>query len=134
MFSVLSGVTRKALAVERRVTRKALAVERRGDPEGISGISDTNHEFFTVFGNVLVLGAGKKGRGRKGEIQQGGAPDEGAFLRTQRTHLEIATTSTLYQQQQLLQQQQQQQPQFGDKPIMSVMRHLDRYSRFIFGH
>ncbi len=47
MFSVLSGVTRRTLAVERRVTRRTLAVERRGDPEDISGISDTNHEFFT---------------------------------------------------------------------------------------
>jgi hypothetical protein len=27
-----------------------------------------------------VLGAGKKGRGRKGEIQQRGAPDEGVVL------------------------------------------------------
>jgi hypothetical protein len=31
-------------------------------------------------GNVLVLGAGKKRRGRKGETQQGGAPDEGVCL------------------------------------------------------
>jgi hypothetical protein len=54
-------------------TRRTLAVERRGDPEDISGVSDTNHEFFTQNGNVLVLGAGKKGRGGKGGIKEEGA-------------------------------------------------------------
>jgi hypothetical protein len=37
-------------------------------------------QVLTHFGDVLVLGAGKKGRGRKGETQQRGAPDEGVFL------------------------------------------------------
>jgi hypothetical protein len=73
MLGVLSRVTRKVLAVERRITRKVLAVERRGNPEGISGISDTKHEFFTENGNALVLGAGKKGRGGKGGIKEEGA-------------------------------------------------------------
>jgi hypothetical protein len=37
----------------KRATRKGSAVERRGNPEGISGISDTEHEFFTSFPSVL---------------------------------------------------------------------------------
>jgi hypothetical protein len=51
-------------------------VERRGDPDGLA-------EFPTPcadLGDVLVLGAGKKRRGRKGETQQRGAPDEGVCL------------------------------------------------------
>jgi hypothetical protein len=47
-------------------------VGRRGNPDGFSGISEDTHEFFTDDGNVLVLGAGKKGKERKGEFRKNG--------------------------------------------------------------
>jgi hypothetical protein len=47
-------------------------VGRRGNPDGFSGISEDTHEFFTGDGNVLVLGAGKKGKERKGEFRKNG--------------------------------------------------------------
>jgi hypothetical protein len=50
-------------------------------------ISEDTHEFFTVFGNVLVLGAGKKGKERKGEFRKNGPKQEKQARRVPRSRL-----------------------------------------------